>query len=74
MLKSIHFADETTLYSDINPSTVPTYLFNYELAQVQTWINANNLTLNVQKTNYMIISSRNQIEDMNISLNGQPIA
>ena len=55
MPKSIHFADDPTLYLDINPFTVPTSLINSELAQVQMWINANKLSLNVRKTNYMII-------------------
>ena len=70
MLKSIHFADDTTLYLDINPSNDHTSMINSELAQVQTWINANKLSLNVQKTNYMVISKRNQIENINISLSG----
>ena len=74
MLKLNHFADDKTFYLDINPSTVPTSLNNYELAQVRTWINGNKLSLNVRKTVYMIISNRNQIEHMNISLSDQPIA
>ena len=61
MLKSIHFADNTTLELDINPSTVHTSLTNSELAQVQTWIDVNKLYLTIKKTNYMIISNRNQI-------------
>ena len=36
-LKDIHFADDTTLYLYINPSTVHTSLINSELAQVETW-------------------------------------
>ena len=67
MLKFIHFADDTTLYLYINPSDDHTSLINSELAQVQTWKNANKLSLNVQKSNYMIISNRNQIENINIS-------
>ena len=74
MLKFIHFADDTTLYLYINPSNDHTSLMNSKLAQVQTWINANKLSLNVQKTNYMIISNRNQTENIKISLSGQPIA
>ena len=74
MLKSIHFADDTTLYLDINPSTDYTSLIKSELARVQTWIRTNKLSLNIQKTNYMIISSRKHIENINISLSGQPIA
>ena len=49
-------------------------MINSELAQVQTWMNANKLSLNVQKTNYMIISNRHQIENIKFSLSGPPIA
>ena len=35
MLKSIHFADDTTLYLDINPSNNHTSMINSELAQVE---------------------------------------
>ena len=49
ILKSIHFAEDTTLYLDINPSNDHTTLINFELAQVQTWINANKFSLNVKK-------------------------
>ena len=49
MLKSIHFADDSTLYLDINTSNGHISMINSELAQVQTWINANKLSLNVQK-------------------------
>ena len=49
MLKFIHFADDTTLYFEKNPSDNHTSMIKSELAQVQTWINANNLYLNVEK-------------------------
>ena len=50
MLKFINFADETTLYLDINPSNDNASLINFELTRVQTRIDANKLSLNVQKT------------------------
>ena len=62
MLKSIQFADDTTLYLDTNPFTDYTSLIYSELAQVQTWINANKISLNLQKTNYMIVSNKNQMK------------
>ena len=43
MLKSIHFADDTILYLDTNPSNYHSSMINSELAQVQTWINANEI-------------------------------
>ena len=45
MLKSIHFVDDTTLYLDTNTSSDPTSFINTTLVQVQTWINANKLSL-----------------------------
>ena len=45
-----------------------------ELVQVQTLRNANKLSVNVRKTNFMIISNKNHIENKNISLTGQPEA
>ena len=68
MLKSIHYAYDTTLNGDINPSNDHTSMINSELAQVKMWKNANKLSLNVQKTNYMIISNRNPIENIIIYL------
>ena len=54
--------------------TIHTPTIYSELVQVQTWINANKLSLNVQKSNHMIISKINHIENVNISLSGQPVA
>ena len=45
-LKSIHFADDTTLYKQMNPSVDHAVLINTELANVQEWINVNKLSLN----------------------------
>ena len=72
-LKSIHFADDTTLYINMKPSEDITNMINAELTQVQTWINANKLSLNVQKTNYMIISNRRAVDDIDINLGGEAI-
>ena len=74
MLTSINFDDDTTLHLDINPSNDHASMIVSELAQVQTGIYANELSLNVQKTNYLIISNRNQSENIRISLSGQPVA
>ena len=74
MLKSIHFADDTTLSLDINPCDDHTSLINSELPQVQTRTNAKKIVPECKKNNYMIISNKNQIININISLNGQPIA
>ena len=53
-----HFADDTPLYKEIKPSFDTINLINDELTQVQLWISANRLSLNVEKTNFMILSFR----------------
>ena len=54
----VHFADDTIVFasdSDINGvhATV-----NRELVGVDNWLKANQLSLNVSKTSYMIISNQ----------------
>jgi len=72
-LKSIHFADDTTLYKQLNPSVDHAVLINAELANVQEWISVNKLSLNVQKNNYMVISSRTRSDNLKIILSEQSI-
>ena len=70
----ILFADDTTLcfsgpiLSDLIVSC------NRELSKFKTWAVANRLSLNVDKTNYMIISNRNRnIVPCVISINNLPL-
>ena len=62
-MRFVHFADDTTVFasdSDINNihATV-----NRELVDVDNWLKANRLSLNISKTSYMIISNqKNAIE------------
>ena len=58
----------------MKPSYELTNQINGELTQVETWINANKLFINVQKTNYMVISSRIVINGIDIKLGGEPIS
>ena len=54
VFKMIMFADDTTLYFDLNPGT-PNFvnIINGELVKVSKWLSANRLPLNVSKTNVM---------------------
>ena len=72
-LKSIHPADDTTLYKQLNPSVDHTVLINTELANVQEWIDVSKLSSNVQKNNYKVISKRTRPDNLNIMLSGQNI-
>ena len=62
----VHFADDTTGFasgSDINNvhATV-----NRELVGVDNWLKANRLSLNINKTSYMIISNQQNAIDIKI--------
>ena len=67
MLKSVHFADDKTLYLDIKPSTDHSVLIYSKIALNQTWIIENKLSLKVQEAGSMIIPNRNNIGNVYIS-------
>ena len=74
VLTSILFADDTTLIdSDHNLTTLITR-FNSELVNIVNWLNANRLSLNIDKTNFMIFRPKNK-DDANpgIIINGTRI-
>ena len=52
------YADDTTLYFDLNPGT-PNFvnIINGELGKVSKWLSANRLSLNVNKTTVMFFHS-----------------
>ena len=65
-LRSVHFADDTTVFvsdSDINNIHASV---NRELVGVDNWLKINRLSLNVSKTSYMIISNHKTALDIEI--------
>ena len=74
ILTAILFADDTTLIdSHKNLNTLVTR-FNEELIHIVQWLNANRLSLNIDKTNFMIFKPRNKNDDKpNIMINGSQI-
>ena len=65
-MRFAHFADDATVFaseSDINDvhATV-----NSELVGVDNWLKANRLSLNVNKTSYMLISNQKNAIDIRI--------
>ena len=58
IFKMIRYADDTTLYCDLNPGT-PNFvnIINSELGKVSKWLSANRLSLNVNKTKVMFFHS-----------------
>ena len=73
------FADDTNI-------TVPGYTFaeleqatNFELNNLYNWLKANKLSLNIAKTEFMVISTRQKFlaencSEINIQLDGHPIS
>ena len=57
-MRFVHFADDTAVFasdSDINDVHASV---NRELVIVDNWLKTNRLSLNVNKTSYMIISNQ----------------
>ena len=59
------YADDTSLtLSSSDPLDLQSKL-NHDLAQIQTWLQANKLSLNVKKTKFSIIGSHNRLANLN---------
>ena len=52
------YADDTALYTSAKSQIEIMLNFQLELSLVQEWLNANKLTLNANKTKYVIFGSR----------------
>ena len=73
-LSFILFADDTNIFlSHKNPNTL-LYKVNSELNNVLDWIRANKLSLNVNKTNYMLFSNSLNTLPGNIVINNLNVA
>jgi len=60
-LKLVHFADDTTaIFSSRDADSVASVM-NDELLKVNKWLSANRLSLNVNKTCYMVIADKNVV-------------
>ena len=70
--KTISFADDTTIYLSYHNLVVARAHMNHDLRILSNWFKANKMSLNIDKTNYMIFGDyRNtnihlQIDDINI--------
>ena len=61
--KAILFADDTTLYTSSDNPINNFALMNEDLDCLTDWFRANKLSLNVSKTNYMIFSNQNLVNN-----------
>ena len=59
----VHFADNTMVFASDSDITNVHATLNGELVEVDNWLKANRLSLNVSKTPYMIISSQKNVCD-----------
>ena len=59
MLKSILFADDTTILYSHDDLASKMNEINMELQEVTNWFKANKLSVNAGKTNYMLLGTRN---------------
>ena len=56
------------LYKEVELSFDTIKFVNEEIIQVQVWINANKLSLSVEKTNFLILSKRANKENVSLTL------
>ena len=75
-LKFIMYADDTTIYfnlEDYNPYHLKRDI-NNELEKITLWLKIKKLSLNVQKTKFMIFHRKQkQISELNIAINDTDI-
>ena len=64
-LKFFLFADDTNIYYESDNLNKLVKIVNTELRSVKKWLDANKLSLNVRKTNFMIFHSINNRIDEN---------
>ncbi len=55
---SILFADDTNIFLSGNNLKEMTQTFNVKLAKIHKWLQVNKLSINIDKTNYMIFKSK----------------
>ena len=74
--KTTMYADDTTLAFCANDTNSLESQINSELKQLNQWLVANKLTLNVSKTELMLITTRQKrtfIDTPNVNISGQPV-
>ena len=78
VLYSILFADDTSLFFNGNDLDVIERIVNQEMSKIAGWLLANKLSLNIQKTQYLIYTpsegnASRQVECINIRINGENV-
>jgi Holliday junction resolvase RusA-like endonuclease len=79
MFSVIMYADDTTLYAKLsnrnNTDNCSTIMINTELVKINNWLKVNRLSLNKDKTTYMLFHNINKvIPDINLEIDSAPIS
>ena len=65
------YADATTLFCDFDTVNVTEKTINYELVKLTEWLAYNQLSLNINKTKFMVFHSvRKNVNYLTLSING----
>jgi hypothetical protein len=72
-LKFIHFADDTTAIAERDSLHELYGVANRECASMDRWLQCNRLSLNVNKSSFMLISNKNKDSDETISIRNIPL-
>ena len=73
-MKVVHFADDSTLYVDYDKQSDCSELVNCELENLNNWLLANKLYLNIDKTKYMIVNNRGQPPPLDLRIDSSSIS
>ena len=65
-LNIVHFADDSTLHTALGKNVNIAPQINTKLSNINTWLLANKLHLNIGKTKYMIFSIKDKPPDLNL--------
>ena len=66
--KTSMFADDTNMYCQADSTADIEAMINFDLNNVHQWLLSNKLTLSVEKTDYMIIGSRQRLNQIQLKL------
>ena len=75
LLHSVIFADDTNLFMSHKNEHVLKDLLNTELQKVNTWFKCNKLSLNINKTNFILFHSKqNTIDPICLNIDGKELS
>ena len=61
--KVILYADDTAMYTSCHSNVELMMNLNIDLSTISEWLRANKLTVNVNKTKYVVFGSRHMLKD-----------